>query len=95
MNKSNLESFVINKHAHILFIANPYKKKPNKQQNLCHEFYKTRNEMKRNKCMVRCFMELVGKTFFHYMELDTFMFNVVYTEGVEHAYVTLFDWYQT
>ena len=26
MNKSNLESFVINKHAHILFIANPYKK---------------------------------------------------------------------
>ena len=46
MNKSNLESFVINKHAHILFIANPYKKKPNKQQNLCHEFYKTRNETK-------------------------------------------------
>ena len=40
-------------------------------------------------------MELVGKTFFHYMELDTFMFNVVYTEGVEHTYVTLFDWYQT
>ena len=26
MNKSNLESFVINKHTHILFIANPYKK---------------------------------------------------------------------
>ena len=24
MNKSNLESFVINKHTHILFIANPY-----------------------------------------------------------------------
>ena len=45
--------------------------------------------------MFRCFMELVGKTFFHYMELDTFMFNVVYTEGVEHTYVTLFDWYQT
>lgn len=55
----------------------------------------TKPEMKRNKSMFHCFMELVGKTFFHYMELDTFMFNVVYTEGVEHTYVTLFDWYQT
>ena len=93
MNKSNLESFVINKHAHILFIANPYKK--NQTSNKTYVMNFTKPETKRNKSMVRCFMELVGKTFFHYMELDTFMFNVVYTEGVEHTYVNLFDWYQT